>query len=60
MKSETSPRVKVVIGVLIGLIIIGIFYFAWHKNEAKITKPTVPVVETPVPNYPCLEKGKCA
>ena len=45
---------KVFIGVLVGLVIVGIFYFAWHKNQVKIVQPTVPVVETPVPNYPDL------
>ena len=50
----SNSQKKTLWGVIIGLIIIGIFYFAWRKNEAKITQPTVPVVETPVPNYPDL------
>jgi hypothetical protein len=59
MKSEMSPQMKVLIGVIIGLIIVGIFYFAWHKNQVKIIQPTEPTVETPVPSYPCTN-GKCA
>ena len=50
----SSTQKKVFYGVVIGLIIVGIFYFAWHNNEVKIIQPTIPTAETPVPNYPDL------
>ena len=56
--NKISPQTKVFVGVLIGLVIVVIFYFAWHKNQVKIAQPTAPAQETPVPNYPCT--GKCA
>jgi len=56
--NKISPQTKVFVGVLIGLVIVVIFYFVWHKNQVKIAQPTAPAQETPVPNYPCT--GKCA